>query len=626
MWVDNHDEAYNWAKRKRFEINPRTGTFQIWTHAEVKESPDWREPGVFERYTREQLLELGVPEDVLPVVYNIRNEDELHDQVEKIPNDVFLYLLWLLQGEPIEDVLEVAKEERSVEAREERERSAFLNALIRSGSEITVISSDLELEEMMRHPLETWRLFLHPSQKKLIEADHSGPVRVLGGAGTGKTVVALHRARKLVRDLLRPGEKLLVTAFNLNLAEIIRDQLASMCTEEEMNRIDVIPIDQLARNIAETHAGIRIHCMMGNEEREALWKQAGDALGLEADEISFIRAEYERFILPEYIEDKETYLRVMRKGRKKKLTQEQREKVWDVVQFVESQKKEKGWYDYPDILRIARRWAEAHPGTVTYRAAVIDEAQDFTEDAFCLIRALVPKNRNDLFIVGDPLQRLYNRPVVLSRCGIDVRGQRSKRLRINYRTTEQIRKLAVQVLVETGYDDLDGGVHTADDFSLMSGAEPVCLSFAEQEQEKEFIVRCIRELQNQGVKLNEMVMLARISKRLNKYREALEEAGIPCQQLTTRSHLGDEGVHFGTMHRSKGLEFRVVFLVGVNEGDVPFTYVLNKALDDEESEELLKKERSLLYVASSRAREKLFITSHGRPSPWFRFKSAEKEH
>jgi superfamily I DNA/RNA helicase len=402
--------------------------------------------------------------------------------------------------------------------------------------------------------------------------------------------------------------------------------LKTMCTEQEMARIDVIPIDKLAREIAEKHAGITIRHMIENErDREVIWKQAADKFGLDWERAKFIKTEFEKFIQPEGIEDKETYLTAVRKGRKTRLTREQREEIWEVVEYVRKEMEQRGWYEYPDILRIARRFMEENPGAVTYRAAVIDEAQDFTEDAFRLIRALVPKKRNDLFIVGDPLQRLYTRGVVLSRCGIDVRGQRSKRLRINYRTTEEIRKQAVQVLTEAEYDDLDGGIHVADDLSLMTGTEPVCLNFANQEEEKEFICRCIREMMQQGVQLNEIAILARKNKLVDQYRAALTEAGIPNQPLTTVSHLREEGVHCGTMHRSKGLEFRVVFLAGVNEGEVPPAFALRQAEEEEEKQELLKKERSLLYVASSRAREKLFVTSFGEPSNLFRFRKAEKE-
>ncbi|PRZ15944.1 AAA domain-containing protein [Laceyella sediminis] len=278
---------------------------------------------------------------------------------------------------------------------------------------------------------------------------------------------------------------------------------------------------------------------------------------------------------------------------------------------------ERGWYEYPDIIRMARKWLEANPGRLNYRAAIVDEAQDFTEESFKLLRALVPKNRNDLFIVGDPHQRIYSRFAVLSRCGIDVRGQRSRRLRINYRTTEQIRKQAIQVIGDIPFDDLDGGQNFADDISLMSGTEPVCVNFANVNLERQFILKQMKELLREGILPHEIGLFARTKKMVERYQKFLEENGMAVSLLTTESHLSNKGVHCGTMHRSKGLEFRVVFLAGVNEKVVPLD-AFTKIEDIEEREEKIKQERSLLYVASTRAREKLFITSYGKLSPFLR--------
>jgi superfamily I DNA/RNA helicase/mRNA-degrading endonuclease RelE of RelBE toxin-antitoxin system len=617
VWIDNHDEAYEWVERKRFEINPVTGCLQVWTSIEVSEEPAKGKKGIFSKYSEQQLLEIGIPEEVLPLVYQIQNADELQEYVEEIPDEQFTYLRWLAEGEDYETVLQLCKESQP------KSSDSFLEGLIKSSSEVAFITSDAQLKEIMEYPFEHWRTFLHPKQKALVEKDYSGPVRVLGGAGTGKTVVALHRARKLVRDFLKPDEKLLFTTFNLNLADIIKHQLETMCTPEEYARINVIPINSLARFIAENHAGVRIYKMLEKEEdREILWRQAASTFNLNKERVQFIRGEYERFILPEGIQSKEEYLKAVRKGRKTRLTQKEREEVWELVEYIRSQKEQRGWYDYEDILRIARVWAEKNPGVVQYRCAVIDEAQDFAEDGFKLVRALVPRDRNDLFIVGDPFQRIYSRTAVLSRCGIDVRGQRSKRLNINYRTTEQIRRQAVQVLKNEVFDDLDGGLNVADDISLLTGDEPVCVNFRDPEEEQKFICQCIKELIKQGFQPNEIVLLARTNKLVAKYRKILAEQGIPNQELTTTSHLQNKGVNCGTMHRSKGLEFRVVFLAGVTAKWVPMEFQLKK-LDPEGQKEYLKQERSLLYVASSRAREKLFITSYGEPSKLLKFEQVK---
>ncbi|MBH8605833.1 UvrD-helicase domain-containing protein [Thermoactinomyces sp. CICC 10522] len=617
VWIGNHDQAYAWAEKKRFEVNKATGLLQMWTSPGRNGSNAVK--GIFCDYTEKQLIAIGVPEELIPVIYSIQTTDELYNYADEIPEDTFEPLLWIAQGEPYQDVLQIITEIKA-EQRKELGKSdqPFLQAMLNTSGQVAVISSDTQLQEMLKYPFDRWRLFLHSTQKELVEKDFSGSVKVLGGAGTGKTVVALHRARKLVRDFLLPDEKLLFTTFNVNMAAIVQDYLNTMCTPEELQRMDVINIDRLAKEIVETYCGVQINKMIeSNQDREVIWRQVGSCLNIDTNQLLFIKREYDRFIQPYGIEVKEEYLNLLRKGGKTKIGKKEREEIWKVVEYVRSEMEARGWYEYPDIIRIARRWLESNPGRLSYRAAIVDEAQDFTEGAFKLLRALVPKNRNDLFIVGDPHQRIYSRFAVLSRCGIDVRGQRSRRLRINYRTTEQIRKQAMKVIRHIPFDDLDGGQNFADDISLMSGTEPICVNFTNVNLERQFILKQVKELLSEGILPHEIGLFARTKKMVEKYQKFLEDNGVAASLLTTESHLSNKGVHCGTMHRSKGLEFRVVFLAGVNEKVVPLS-TFTKIEDVEEREEYMRKERSLLYVASTRAREKLFITSYGKLSPFLR--------
>ncbi|MBH8602046.1 UvrD-helicase domain-containing protein [Thermoactinomyces sp. CICC 23799] len=617
VWIDNHDQAYEWAEKKRFEVNKATGLLQMWTSPGRNGSNTVK--GIFSDYTEKQLIAIGVPEELIPVIYSIQTADELYKYADEIPEDTFEPLLWIAQGEPYQDVLQIVTEIKAEQRKgQEKSDQPFLQAMLNTSGQVAVISSDTQLQEMLKYPFDRWRLFLHSTQKELVEKDFSGPVKVLGGAGTGKTVVALHRARKLVRDYLLPDEKLLFTTFNVNMAAIVQDYLNTMCTPEELQRIDVINIDRLAKEIVETYCGVQINKMIeSDQDREVIWRQVGSRLNIDPSQLLLIKREYDRFIQPYGIEVKEEYLNLLRKGGKTKISKREREEIWKVVEHVRSEMEERGWYEYSDIIRMARKWLETNPGRLSYRAAIVDEAQDFTEESFKLLRALVPKNRNDLFIVGDPHQRIYSRFAVLSRCGIDVRGQRSRRLRINYRTTEQIRKQAMQVIRQIPFDDLDGGQNFADDISLLSGTEPVCVNFANVNLERQFILKQVKELLSEGILPHEIGLFARTKKMVERYQKFLEDNGVPASLLTTESHLSNKGVHCGTMHRSKGLEFRVVFLAGVNEKVVPLD-TFTKIEDVEEREEKMRQERSLLYVASTRAREKLFITSYGELSPFLR--------
>jgi len=614
VWVDHHDEAYRWVKRKRFEVNVHTGAFQMWTavEGEIQEEPS-EEPGLFTHLTDHQLIKLGVPPELVPVVKRIRTLEELDAKRRDIPADAWEALNFLATGESYEEVLSFMEELR---AEEEDGADPFERAVKNRSSSrsIVVITDDEQLNEILNQPLEKWRTFLHPTQKELVEKHYRGPIRVLGGAGTGKTVVVMHRARRLVRNILRPDERVLVTTYTVNLAESIREHLKTMCTPEEMERIDVIPIDRLARQLVDRYENVRIEKVNPDpDEVEKLWMEALEANGWSQDRLSFVMQEYDHVIQSNGVDTWEEYLDTPRTGRGQRISRAERKQIWDVVCDFRRRMQERGWYAFEDILRLARKWVKRNRGVVTYRSAVVDEAQDFHAEGFKLLRELVPEGDNDLFIVGDAHQRIYSRHVVLGRCGINIRGQRSKRLRLNYRTTEQIRDQAIGVLHGLTFDDLDGGIDQANDRSLIYGEAPERVHFTTQREEQEYVIQTIRELLDEGVKSSEIAILARSNWLAEKYEQWLTEHGIPAEKMGTHFTLTRDGVSCGTMHRAKGLEFRVVFLVGVSEGLIPPQSRIQKAKDPLAREQMEREERSLLYVAATRARDKLFVTSSGTP-------------
>jgi len=614
VWVDHHDEAYRWVKRKRFEVNIHTGAFQMWTavEGEIQEEPS-EEHGLFTHLTDHQLIKLGVPPELVPVVKRIRTLEELDAKRKDIPADAWEALNFLATGESYEEVLSFMEELR---AEEEDGADPFERAVKNRSSSrsIVVITDDEQLNEILNQPLEKWRTFLHPTQKELVEKHYRGPIRVLGGAGTGKTVVVMHRARRLVRNILRPDERVLVTTYTVNLAESIREHLKTMCTPEEMERIDVIPIDRLARQLVDRYENVRIEKVNPDpDEVEKLWMEALEANGWSQDRLSFVMQEYDHVIQSNGVDTWEEYLDTPRTGRGQRISRAERKQIWDVVCDFRRRMQERGWYAFEDILRLARKWVKRNRGVVTYRSAVVDEAQDFHAEGFKLLRELVPEGDNDLFIVGDAHQRIYSRHVVLGRCGINIRGQRSKRLRLNYRTTEQIRDQAIGVLHGLTFDDLDGGIDQANDRSLIYGEAPERVHFITQREEQEYVIQTIRELLDEGVKSSEIAILARSNWLAEKYEQWLTEHGIPAEKMGTHFTLTRDGVSCGTMHRAKGLEFRVVFLVGVSEGLIPPQSRIQKAKDPLAREQMEREERSLLYVAATRARDKLFVTSSGTP-------------
>jgi len=624
VWVDHHDQAYRWVKRKRFEVNSHTGALQMWTSVEGESQEESAEVyGLFTHLTNYQLIKLGVPQELVPMVKRIVTREELEAKREDIPSDAMEALTLLADGEPYQRVLDFMKEYWA-ELEQEDGTDPFERAVKHRNSSrsIVVITDDEQLNEILNQPLEKWRTFLHPTQKELVEKHYRGPVRVLGGAGTGKTVVAMHRARRLVRNILRPDERVLVTTYTVNLAESIKEHLKTMCTPEEMERIDVIPIDRLARRLVDRYVNVRIEKVNpDSRDVERLWVEALDANGMSQDRLSFVMQEYDQVIQPNGVETWEEYLDTRRTGRGQRISLEERKTIWDVVCDFRRRMQERGWYAFEDVLRLARKWVERNRGVITYRSAVVDEAQDFYAEGFKLLRALVPEGDNDLFIVGDAHQRIYPRRVVLSRCGISIRGQRSKRLRINYRTTEQIRDQATEILHGFTFDDLDGGVDTANDRSLIKGDPPERVHFDTQQEEQRYVLDTIQGILDAGIKSSEIALFARSGWLAEKYKRLLEDFGIPAEMMSTHFSMNRDGVSCGTMHRAKGLEFRVVFLVGVSEGLIPPRSRQEAAKVPSAQEQIEREERSLLYVAATRARDKLYVTSSGIPCRYWPVKA-----
>lgn len=625
VWIDHHDKAYRWIKGKRFVPNKETRTLQMWDMENVNADgvvtgePAPAGQNLFAHVTDEQLYQLGVIREFIPIVRKIKTLDDFEIYKPVFPNDTCEYLSFIAQGDSPEEVLQVMRElERESDAADKKDFTVS-DAITSPVSSRTIMVAakdrklNRQLQEVLEQPLERWRIFLHPRQKSVVEKNYRGPVRVLGGAGTGKTVIAMHRARYLLQHFLQNGERVLFTTFTRTLAQNLKQILSTMLSPHEMERVDVIHIDALAKRIAEKGNACKVTIVSGYK-LNALWKEAMQKYDWDADKYAFLRAEYDRVIQYNGIETWQEYMSVPRIGRRTSVSRSMRKRIWDTVSYVVEKKKEHGWFEHTDVLREARKWLEANPSQslFQYRAAIIDEAQDMHQEGFRLLRALIPEAENDLFIVGDAHQRIYSRQVVLGRCGIHVRGRRSLRLNVNYRTTEQIRQKAVEVIRKMEFDDLDGGVDHGNDISLFSGTVPVIRSFRNSTAEKEFIVSRIRELLESGVKRNEIAILVPTNDGLEIVMKHLYKHELPAEKLSANMNPDRPRIQCGTMHNSKGLEFRIVFIAEANEDNLPNTGVLNmKKNEPDELEAYLNEQRSLLYVAMTRAREQIYITSYG---------------
>ncbi len=530
LWVAYHDDAYRWAERKRCLIHPDTGALQIFDTSMAEQArpaviPESASPkGLFDGHRDRELQRLGIPEVLLPLVRSVVDEAGLDRVAPYLPEEAADALYMLASGFGLEETLRELQER--FDAGVQVDQADFAAALEKDDSlrRFHVLTDDLELQAMLAAPLEQWRVFLHPLQRKLVSMKANGPVRVLGGAGTGKTVVAMHRARHLVREIFTgEHDRILFTTFTRNLAADIRANLAAICTREELRRIEVVNLDAWVCNLLRNQ-GYAVQWIKDEEIRE-LWQHTMTVLPEALEGVfnpEFYREEWERVVQAQGIQTREDYLKVQRSGRGTKLTRVQRGQLWEVFEAYRAELNARNRKELIDLYREARQLLATRGNVLAYRAVVIDEAQDFGDEAYRLLRHIVPAETstgNDLFLVGDAHQRIYGRSVVLGRCGIDIRG-RGKRLKINYRTTEEIRRWAMALYEGCSVDDLDNGLDEVRGFrSLVQGVSPVVKHFATEEEEFAFLCSHLEAIQAHGTELRQVCLTARTNKLIQGYTD-----------------------------------------------------------------------------------------------------------
>jgi len=621
LWVDHHDAAYQWARRHRCDINAQTGAIQVFevetaSDSEDKNTPPIEVDGVFKKLKDRELMRMGVPEALLPMIRAIVTEDDLEAVSTKLPVEAYEGLFLYLAGASYEEIIK----EQEAALIQEVDTGDFAAALERMAtrSRFVVVDDEVELAAMLNAPLEKWRVFLHPSQRRLVEGVKNGAVRVLGGAGTGKTVVAMHRAKWLAKNVVSENQKVLFTTFTKNLATDIETNLSVICNSEELKKIEVINLDRWVSRFLRKH-GYEYEILYFDDGAD-FWAKALDLKPLDLDfPDMFYKEEWQRVLQPQNIETLDQYKRASRIGRGTRLNRTDRVKIWTVFEeyrnlLIQNRKKE-----VDDAYRDAAAILTEEAGRLPYAAVIVDESQDMSTQAFSLIRNIVPEGKNDLFIVGDGHQRIYGRnKVVLSHCDINIRG-RSRKLRINYRTTEEIRRYAVNLLKNCQIDDLDGGTDDNKLFhSLTHGDPPLHEQFSDANEQASFILEYVRTIRDTGQQLSQICIVARTRYELKEIQSVLENGGIEVMQIkANHSDRGDNNsVRLATMHRVKGLEFDEVIIASFNEGLCPLKKNIEDRSDKVEVRQADTEERSLVYVAMTRAKKKCLILSYGVSSPY----------
>lgn len=589
LYADHHDAAYRWAERRDVGRHPVTGEMQITEVIETVEEVVTRVEkvrGLFEAHEDDYLVSLGLPLSWIPVIRKVRTEDEFLGIASKLPDEVSDRLLRVCTGELVTPPVSVADRPLTQSVDPRRFYVATDQQLLRAAIDA---------------PFDRWITFLHPTQKKIVEANFSGPAKVSGSAGTGKTVVAMHRARSLARQ----GKRVLLTTYVKSLCANIEWNLRLFCSEEELSQITVSTVHSQALGLARK---LSQRLKPADEKRvEGLLAERTPEDGrFTAD---FVASEWRHVIVAQGITTWADYRRAKRYGRGKGLTVRDRRALWEVFEDVRDQLDASHQADWAAICARATACIEQNP-SVRFDAVIVDEVQDLSVPELRVLSHLCAEPGN-LMLCGDTGQRIYAGGFSLSRLGIEVRG-RSTVLRINYRTTEQIRRAADRLLGDT-CGDMDGGTEARKTRSLLHGPEPSFAGYPGPGEENSGIAQRVQAWIEGGIKPDAIAVFARTNRQVKAIGKALQTAGVSADTLQAEGPRGD-GVNVGTMHRAKGLEFKVVIVAAVTDKLLPYHLVIGRQSDPQDREQAIDNERRLLYVALTRAREEVHVTWHRQPS------------
>ncbi|QIK06139.1 UvrD-helicase domain-containing protein [Streptomyces sp. ID38640] len=615
-----HDDAYTWAAKRVYTTNTATRGLEVRNVVAIEQLTPALEKAaatapslLFAKYSDTVLRGLGIDDQVLKAVRTVIDKPQLQAFGTLLPEDQFEALEYLAEGFSPDDVYrDVVAVRRPVDAAPEPDED-LAAAIANTTSRITLVTGPDELTDILEKPFAAWRVFLHPSQRRVAyRVSYGGPVQVTGGPGTGKTVVALHRVKHLLSR--SPGARVLLTTYTNALAATLRESLTLLLdgNEEQLARVDVTTVNAYAHRTISDLAG-RPLTPIGDREERLVWQQVVKQLGLPWTE-QFLAQEYRHVVLAQDLRSLDAYRTASRRGRGSALSPTRREQLWPAVELFESILRSQGTTTHLQICaRAARLLAEATP---RYDHVVVDEAQDLHPAQWRVLRSAVARGSDDLFITGDPHQRIYDSKVSLGSLGIPVAG-RTSRLRINYRSTEEILTWSTRILAPISVDDLGGeGTDSLAGYrSLLHGRTPRVQDHATEQAEVAALVEQAQAWIEQGIRPSEIGICARFNVLLDKAYAKLSAAGVPVARVRDNPGPDADGVRLSTMHAMKGLEFRCVAVLGATASALPFgREVTPVAVDALQHESDLLRERCLLFVACTRAREALQVSWSGTPS------------
>jgi mRNA-degrading endonuclease RelE of RelBE toxin-antitoxin system len=605
-YVDHHDKAYDWAERRRPETHPKTGAAQL---VEIRETvrevvvPVYvqTEPAqalkaaaekkpIFAESSDDELLGYGVPIEWLVDVKQA-TEDTLLGLTDHLPAEAAEALLELATGGKPRMPQPVVVPASPFDHPDAQRRFRMMTNME-------------ELQRALDFPWEKWAIFLHPEQRQWVERDYTGPARVTGSAGTGKTIVALHRAAHLARK--HPDARVLLTTFSDTLANALQVKLRRLLGNEPRlaERIDVYSLDALGLRLYKAYVGQP--AIAGPEIIRGVLKGAAAAVAGHKFSLAFLLTEWEQVVDAWQLKNWEEYRTVVRLGRKTRLPEAQRAVLWSIFERVRAELKRLGLITSAELFSSLAA-VIAKSKNVVFDFTVVDEAQDISVAHLRFFAALGGGRPNALFFASDLGQRIFQQPFSWRALGVDLRG-RSRTLRVNYRTSHQIRTHADRLLGPV-ITDVDGNSEDrSDTVSVFNGPPPTICSLKNESEEIKTVGNWIAQRTEDGVLPHEFGVFVRSAAQLDRACAAVNGAGIAFKVLDEHVETTSGYVSIGTMHLAKGLEFRAVVVMACDDEIIPLQERIETVGEDADLQEVYDTERHLLYVACTRARDHLLVT------------------
>jgi mRNA-degrading endonuclease RelE of RelBE toxin-antitoxin system len=606
-YVDHHDKSYDWAERRKLETHPQTGAAQL---VEIRETV---QEIVVPVYVQAELVLSPKPAPDLKPLFTSRSDDELLGygvpaewlaDVKNATEDTLLVLCDHLPAEAVEALLELAT---GGKPRVPVATVATTNPFDHPDAQrrFRVMTNVEELQRALDFPWEKWTIFLHPEQRQWVERDYTGPARVSGSAGTGKTIVALHRAAYLART--HPDARVLLTTFSDTLASALHTKLKRLLGNEPRlaERIDVHSLNAIGLRLYKAHVGQAT--IASREVVGELLTDAASAVGGHKFGLHFLLTEWEQVVDAWQLENWDAYRDVVRLGRKTRLPEAQRVVLWSLFERVRAGLHGRNLITHAALF-TALAAALATSKNIVFDFAVVDEAQDISVAHLRFFAALGGGRPNALFFAGDLGQRIFQQPFSWKALGVDIRG-RSRTLRVNYRTSHQIRTQADRLLGPVVTDVDDNSENRSDTVSVFNGPPPVIRTFKNEGEEIKSVGNWIADQAKAGVLPHEFGVFVRSEAQLTRAQAAVEAAGIPYKILDEHVETLSGHVSISTMHLAKGLEFRAVVVMACDDEIIPLQERIETVGDDADLQEVYETERHLLYVACTRARDHLLVTS-----------------